>query len=143
MNMSRQLVVVMLAAAVAGCTERAAPTAPENTSLASQLAGTWTLVSIRPSGAVEQLTPAGAGYNVTFDNGRLSARADCNTCGGAFTLSGQKMTAGPALACTRAACLTMAFENTYTTMLAGDSTVTVSDRLLVLTSARGVLRFTR
>jgi heat shock protein HslJ len=143
MIMSRQLVVAMLAAAVAGCSERAVPTAPENASLASQLAGTWTLFSIQPSGAVEQPTPNGAEYNLTFGNGRLSARADCNTCGGTFTVSGQTMTAGPALACTRAACPTMAFENMYTTMLAGDSTVTVSDRVLMLTSARGVLRFTR
>jgi heat shock protein HslJ len=76
-------------------------------------------------------------------NGRLSTRADCNVCGGAFQLSGKTLIAGPALACTRAACPTMAFESTYTSMLSGESTVTFSDGVLELSSARGVLRFTR
>jgi heat shock protein HslJ len=88
-------------------------------------------------------TPPGATYTLTFANGRLSTRADCNTCSGAFQLSGQTLTAGPALACTRAACSTMPFENAYTRMLSGESTVTLSDAVLVLSSSRGVLRFTR
>jgi len=60
-----------------------------------------------------------------------------------FALSGQTLTAGPALACTRAACPTMEFESIYTRLLSGDSTVTLSDRGLLLSSGRGVLRFTR
>jgi heat shock protein HslJ len=68
---------------------------------------------------------------------------DCNTCSGAFALSGQTLTSGPALACTRAACRTMEFETAYTRMLGGDSTVTLSGATLVLSSARGVLRLTR
>jgi heat shock protein HslJ len=51
--------------------------------------------------------------------------------------------AGPLLACTRAACPTMAFENTYTKLLGGESTVSLSGRTLVMTSPRGVLRFKR
>ena len=108
-----------------------------------QLAGTWTLQSLHPAGDVDQTTPAGASYTLTFADGRLSTRADCNRCGGAFTLSGQTLTAGPTLACTRAACPTMAFESTYTRLLGGDSNVTLSDGTLVLSSARGVLHFTR
>src|SRR5262245_5455327 len=130
--MSRTVVFIIVAVVIAACSERATPTAPDDGSLASRMAGTWTLVSIQPTGAAFQPTPAGAGYNLTFDGGKLSTRADCNTCGGTFTLSGQTITAGPALACTRAACPTMAFENAYTTMLAGDSTVAVSDRTLML-----------
>ena len=37
----------------------------------------------------------------------------------------------------------MAFESTYTRLLSGDSTVTLTDGTLVLSSERGVLRFTR
>jgi hypothetical protein len=37
----------------------------------------------------------------------------------------------------------MAFESTYTRLLGGDSTATLSDRALVLSSVRGVLHFTR
>jgi heat shock protein HslJ len=110
---------------------------------AEQLSGTWTLSSIQPAGEAEQPTPAGAAYTLTFANGRLSTRADCNLCGGGFTVSDQTLTAGPALACTRAACPTMAFENVYTRILSGESTATVSEKSLVLSSSRGVLRFTR
>jgi len=108
-----------------------------------QLAGTWNLQSLQPSGDVVQTTPAGASYTLTFAGGRLTTRADCNICGGVFSLSGQTLTAGPALACTRAACPTMAFESTYTGLLGGESHVTLADGSLVLSSARGVLRFTR
>ena len=75
------------------------------------LAGTWNLLSIQLAGQADQATPPGASYTVTFTGGRLSARLDCNVCNGGFALSGQTLTAGPALACTRAACPTLAFES--------------------------------
>jgi heat shock protein HslJ len=114
---------------------------PGSSALAGSLAGTWNLVSIQPSGQAEQATPAGASYTLTFVDGRLSIRADCNTCSGAFTLSGQTLMAGPTLACTRAACPTMAFETVYTRLLSGESTVTLSGGILQLASERGALRF--
>lgn len=108
-----------------------------------QLAGTWNLVSIQPAGEPEQATPPGANYTLTFTDGRLSTRVDCNVCNGVFMLSGQTLTAGPALACTRAACPTMGFESGYTRLLSGDSNLAVAGNTLVLTSPRGVLRFIR
>ncbi|MGH9147759.1 MAG: META domain-containing protein [Vicinamibacterales bacterium] len=156
MNSSLSLVSFVVAALLAtGCAGSAStPTSPSSLSgsptspadespLSDQLAGTWNLQSLQPAGDVDQTTPAGASYTLTFADGRLSTRADCNTCGSAFILSGQRLTAGPTLACTRAACPTMAFESTYTRLLGGDSNVTLSDGTLVLLSARGVLRFTR
>lgn len=150
MNSSRSLfALVALASLVVGCAESTVPTSPSsvssgsNTLTTDQLTGTWNLVSIQSAGQAEQAVPQGAPYVLTFADGRLSTRADCNVCGGAFKLSGQTLTAGPALACTRAACRTMAFENTYTGLLSGDSTVTLSGNTLVLSSARGVLRFAR
>ena len=133
--------------AVACSESLSTPTSPTSTSPASsssalaadQLAGTWTLSSIQPTGQAEQATPAGASYTLTLADGRLSTRVDCNMCGGSFALSGQTLTAGPALACTRAACPTMAFENVYTGMLSGDNTVTLSGATLVLSSSRGIL----
>jgi heat shock protein HslJ len=110
---------------------------------ADQLVGIWTLVSIQPATQPEQPTPAGAGYTLTVADGRLSTRVDCNTCAGTFAVSGETVTAGPALACTRASCPTMSFENAYTSLLSGESTITLSGGTLVLSSARGVLRFTR
>jgi heat shock protein HslJ len=140
-------IVATLAVACSG--PSSTPTSPSSigsnpaTLAADQLAGTWNLVSIQPAGQAEQPTPASATYTMTFADGRLSTRVDCNTCSGVFALSGQTLTAGPALACTRAACPTMAFENTYTSILSGDSTVTLSGTTLVLSSTRGVLRFSR
>jgi heat shock protein HslJ len=117
-------------------------TSPSSAGLSAQtIPGVWNLVSMHPAGEAEQAKPSGANYTVTFGEGRLSTRADCNNCGGSYTLDGQTLVAGPLLACTRAACPTMAFENTYTKLLAGESTVTMSAGVLVLTSPRGVLRF--
>jgi heat shock protein HslJ len=110
---------------------------------AEQLGGTWKLTSIQLPGQAVQPSPAGATYTLTLADGRLSTRADCNNCAGSFTLTGNTLNAGPALACTRAACPTMAFESTYTGILGGDSVVTLSANTLVLTSARGTLSFTR
>ena len=150
MSNSRSLACLLVITALAiGCAESASsPTSPSSSggSLAlttEQLAGTWNLVSLQSAGQAEEAKPSGATYTLTFENGRLSTRADCNVCGGTFTLSGNALTAGPALACTRAACSTMAFESAYTKVLGGESTVTLSDGMLVLSSSRGVLKFSR
>ena len=128
-----------------GCSGSTATlTSPSSLDLtAPQLPGTWNLVSIRPAGEAEQAKPSGASYTLTLVDGRLSTRADCNTCGGSYTLNGQTLMAAPSMACTRAACPTMAFENTYMKLLGGESTVSLSGGTVELTSPRGVLRFTR
>src|SRR5688572_15245463 len=146
----RFLGLALLAFVVTGCSTSTAlpssPTGPSSTNgalTAGEIAGTWHLQAIAQAGRAEQTAPAGAEYTLTLAEGRLSTRVDCNTCGGAFSISGRTLTAGPALACTRAACPTMAFENEYTSLLAGDSTVTLEGGTLVLSSARGMLRFAR
>lgn len=140
MNRFRCLIVSAVASLAIGCAgSSSAPTAPSP----DQLTGTWNLLSIQPVGQAEQPTPSGTRYTLSFADGRLSARVDCNTCTGGFALAGETLTAGPALACTRAACPTMAFENTYTGLLSGDSTMTLAGNTLALSSPRGVLRFTR
>ena len=140
---------IVMALLGTGCSGSAAsPTSPSAgggslTLTTDQVAGTWVLTVIQPAGQPEQSRPADATYTLSLGDGRLSTRADCNTCSGTFSVSGQTLTAGPALACTRAACPTMAFEAAYVGILSGDSTVTLTGNTLVLTSARGVLRFTR
>lgn len=124
------------------------PTSPSSAAgavalTAENLAGTWSLVTLQPAGGAQQARPGTATYNVVFENGRISARADCNMCSGSTTLSGNSLTIGPALACTRAACPTMAFESTFESILSGDSTATIDGRALTLTSPRGALRFER
>ena len=144
MSCSRLAGLVVTVFLVLGCAGRSSTqTAPSSTLTVDQLLGTWTLVSIQPAGQADQAAPLGANYTLTLADGRLSTRVDCNVCNGTFTVSGQTLTAGPALACTRAACPTMAFENGYTSLLSGDSTVTLSNDMLALSSARGALRFSR
>jgi heat shock protein HslJ len=144
-------ITMLVAALTAACTRSVtSPTSPSAVSApasaaytAAQLEGTWTLASIQPAGGLLQDRPFGAAYTITFSQGRLSTRADCNTCGGAFSVEGTTLTAGPNLACTRAACPTMAFESAYTAILSGDSTTVVTGSTLTLSSARGTLQFVR
>jgi heat shock protein HslJ len=143
------LVALLLAAVAAGCSDTpATPTSPTGGSgslalTAGQLSGTWTLQSMQAAGHAAQPVPAGASYTLAFADGRVSLRADCNSCGGTYTLSGDMVTLGPNLACTRAACPTMEFEATYLGVLSGDATATLSGSRLVLTSPRGTLSFSR
>lgn len=108
---------------------------------AGQLSGTWTLTALQPTGQPSQASPAA--YTIAFADGRISTRVDCNICGGTFAVAGQTLTVGPNLACTRAACPTMAFEGLYTSILGGDHSVEVSGNTLVLSSSRGRLAFTQ
>jgi heat shock protein HslJ len=141
-------VVLLVAALTAACTHSVtSPTAVSAQASAAytiaQLEGTWTLASIQPAGQARQDRPLNTTYTLSFSENRLSTRADCNTCGGVFSVSGDTLSAGPNLACTRAACSTMAFENAYTSILSGDSTIVVSGSALTLSSARGTLQLVR
>ena len=141
------LPIALTALVVSACSQSvSSPTAvssPSAAYTAAQLEGTWTLTSIAVAGHAKQDRPFSAIYTLDFNQGRLSTRADCNTCGGSYSIDGSVLTAGPGLACTRAACSTMAFENAYTGILSGDSTMAVTGSTLSLSSSRGTLKFVR
>jgi heat shock protein HslJ len=140
--------VILVSMLTAACSSTA--TSPSATSaapspayLAAQLEGTWTLAYIQPANAERQDRPSGAAYTLTFTDGRLSTRVDCNQCAGTFSVTGTTLMAGPNLACTRAACATGAFETAYTAILNGASETVVTSSTLTLTSPRGTLQFVR
>ncbi len=147
--------ILLLSAFASACSD--SPTSPSTASAASsssnvassssnvaaQLEGGWTLTSIQPAGLPRQDRPAEAPYSITFSDGRLSTRADCNVCNGSFSVRESTLTAASVLACTRAACPTMEFESAYTRLLSGDSNIVITGNTLTLSSARGVLTFTR
>ncbi len=142
------LVIISALGAVACSESSASPTAPSSSAsvssaLTAELSGTWTLTSIQPAGGSLQARPATADYSATFENGRISTRADCNMCSGLATVSTGAVSIGPMLACTRAACPTMEFEFAYVSLLSGQHAVTTEGRSLTLQSGRGVLRFER
>ena len=119
-------VVVALALFAAGCSgSPATPTSPSagNGSLAltgEQIAGTWTLSAIQVTGRRRSRRPPARPTRCP------SRMADCRPAPTATTAlarsrsSGNTLNAGPALACTRAACPTMAFETAYTGILSGE-----------------------
>ena len=139
--------VLLVAALTAACAQSV--TSPSAAQVAgpaytvAQLEGTWTLAWIERAGQARQNRPFDATYTLSFSDGRLSTRVDCNSCGGSFSVNGTTLTAGPNLACTRAACPTMAFENAYTSILGGDSNIVVTGSTLTLSSPRGTLQFVR
>jgi heat shock protein HslJ len=139
--------VLLVAALTAACAQSVtSPSAGQVAGpayTAAQLEGSWTLVSIEPAGAAKQNRPFDAVYTLSFSEGRMSTRVDCNTCGGSYSVNAGVLTAGPTLACTRAACPTMAFENAYTSILGGDSNIVVTGSTLTLSSPRGTLQFVR
>lgn len=147
--MRHTLIVVLLTLLSAACSSSLdLPTSPSagggSTSLtADQLAGTWELHSIQAAGRGQQARPAGATYTVTFDGGRVSTRVDCNQCSGGYSIAGSTLTIAELMACTRAACPTMEFEQEYTALLGGQHAITITDSVMILTSPRGELRFTR
>ena len=69
--------------------------------------GVWRLQSMRLAGATSSFVPDDPGrYTVEFKpDGLIGVRADCNSCGGTYSLSGDRLTV-PGMACTLALCAT-------------------------------------
>jgi heat shock protein HslJ len=140
--------MIILAAGIGCASSSALPTSPTasngSTSLTTeQLTGAWRLQSVQVAGQALQNAPADSNYSVTFTEGRISARADCNSCSSGFALSGSKLSVNSAMACTRAACPTMQFEAVYTSLLSGEHTISVNGSNMTWSSERGSLSFAR
>lgn len=137
-------IALVLAASLlfGACATPASPTF--GTVSAAGLAGTWKLKIVQRTGGPAIATPSDAVYTLTvLDGSTLSARADCNTCTGSFSIVGDVITVSPVLACTRALCPTSTIETIYESLLAGENRIGVLEQTMVLNSARGQLRFTR
>ena len=137
--------IALLITTTAACSSSPdSPSAPSSSYIAAQLEGTWNLSSIQPAGAGRQDRPSTAIYTLTFtNNGRLSTRADCNTCAGTFSVEGSNVMTSANLACTRAACPTITFESAYTSLLGGSSEAVVTNSTLTLSSSRGSIWLVR
>jgi heat shock protein HslJ len=72
----------------------------------STLAGVWKLQSMERPGAAPFVPEDPERYTVVFlDNGRVGVTADCNQCGGTYSLSDESLSVSP-LACTLILCPT-------------------------------------
>jgi heat shock protein HslJ len=99
--------------------------------------GVWRIISIQAPSQPPQTAPVGVQYQIGLERNRVLLRADCNTCTGTYSESGNTLTIGPNLACTRAACATAAFESEVVSMLSGEHQTAATLHNLTLTSPRG------
>ncbi len=94
----------------------------------------WRLVAIEPATGPSIAVADGSRYWIEFlSETRLSARADCNTCSGSYTLSGTTVTIGP-LACTRAFCGEASLDTPFTQGLTDARELTLDEQLLQIKS---------
>ena len=128
---------ILIVLALTGCS--GTPSSPSS----GVLTGTWRIVSIQSGSQPAETAPAGTTYEVAFDGARLSARVDCNVCNGSFMMNGSVLTISPALACTRAACATAAFETAVVTLLPGEHRISTTSTTLTLDSPRGRVTLAR
>jgi len=135
--MLRRILLIGVLAMV-GCSDET-PTSPT----ADSVDGVWRIISIQPPSQAVQAAPTGARYQIGFEEERAFVRVDCNTCTGPFTLNGDTLTIGPALACTRAACATAAYESAVVSILSGAHQVSATQHNLTLTSTRGTVLLQR
>jgi heat shock protein HslJ len=136
MTRHRRSLLVVSALLLAGACGSDEPTGP--TSLAG---GRWRLNSLRtPEGITTTVNPDR--YTLEFlDEGRISARADCNVCTGSYDTRGSiVITIGP-LACTRALCAPDSRGNEYVALLNTSKLFAQEGETLVLLSDTGTLLY--
>ncbi|HEX6163554.1 MAG TPA: META domain-containing protein [Vicinamibacterales bacterium] len=134
----KRIALISIALIFAGCSDNS-PASPTPDSID----GVWRIISIQPASQPLQTAPVGAQYQIEFQDGRASVRVDCNTCTGSFTLNDGRLTVGPALACTRAACATASYESAVVSLLAGEHQASATLHNLTLTSSRGTMLLQR
>jgi heat shock protein HslJ len=101
---------------------------------------TWHLESLQRAGGLMVAPPPGSFFLRFGEEGRLDVRADCNGCGGTYSLNGDRLAVGP-LACTRAFCPSAPFDTQFVQLAEAATTVERHEEALVLRSAAGMLRF--
>jgi heat shock protein HslJ len=82
-------------------------------------------------------------YTVEFrDGGQLAVKADCNSCTGTYSISGDSLKVG-AMACTAAFCGSASFDTAFLAVLNNASTFAVLGIELTINSTKGVARLNR
>ena len=128
------LLVILLAGLAAGCGDN--PLRPSDLKEV-----TWKLETIERAGVPMITVPNPDQYTLRLGNdGRLSVRADCNQCGGTYSLEGDTLKVGN-LACTLVGCPSGSLDSAYGAALGGSSTLAISDSQLILQNGGVTLRF--
>jgi heat shock protein HslJ len=97
---------------------------------------------MEPAGATRFVPSDPSRFTLEFEaSGRLGVRADCNVCGGSFTLAGETLDVTP-MACTLAFCAGPGGSE-FAGLVQGRSSVELEDGRLLITSDRGRLTLQR
>ncbi len=108
------------------------------------LQGLWKLLSLQQAGGPLVPSPSPGLFTAEFrTDGQLSARADCNMCGGAYEAGDGTLAVDPVMACTLAQCQSAPLDTTYTALLVAATVWSVDGATLELRSETGTLRFGR
>lgn len=131
------VLIVLIGATGLGCDE-AGPTAPSRADVVNQ---TWRLLSIQRADGTTVDVSTPDRFTMQFgDNGRLSVRADCNSCSGAYTMNGTEFTVG-AMACTRAYCGSESLDTEFLSAFGAPASIVSADGALFLTRSGTRLTF--
>jgi heat shock protein HslJ len=109
----------------------------------SDLGGQWRLEVLRGPDGSQVTPPDPSRFTVEFAaDGQILVRADCNGCGGRYTLDDDTVVVST-LACTLIACPNAPLDARFLAILDGASSFDFEDGRLVISSSRGTLRFNR
>ncbi len=107
------------------------------------MGGAWKLQSLEAQGIGLVNIPQPANYTVEFrDGGQLAVKADCNSCSGTYSISGESLKVG-AVACTLAFCGSASFDTAFRAVLTSANTFSVKGNDLTINSLKGVARLDR
>ena len=104
--------------------------------------GEWRLASMETETGGRFVPEDPSRFTVEFQaDGTIRVRADCNGCGGSYTMSGEQLTVGP-LVCTLIACPTTRGQE-FVSLLEGTTDVDADGSELEIESPDGTLELTR
>lgn len=107
------------------------------------MGGVWKLQSLEAPGLGLVNLPQPTNYGVEFrDGSQLAVKADCNSCSGTYSISGESLKIG-AVACTLAFCGSASFDTAFLAVLTSADTFRVKGNELIINSAKGVARLIR
>ncbi len=137
-NLWRAAALVALGMNMAGCGDGL------GTSPSPVIAGPWKLNAIHiPATNTTTIITRPENYTVTFDKGsRLGIKADCNVCGGSYSLSGGAISIRETF-CTLAYCGDTSNDRAFLDVLNNATNAGVSGDILTIRSPKGEARFTR
>jgi heat shock protein HslJ len=120
-----------------GGSRATAPSAP------NVLDTTWRLVSLERAGQSALAVTAPDRYTLLMEaSGRAGVRADCNSCGGRYSLAQDTLTLSP-LACTLVGCPPDSLDQPYLGVLGAPGRLQSDGSTLTFNSSAGRLRFTK